>query len=192
MNWCSCRIVIPKQSSLWPQCVRAPIVRLAISNNKIADSSEKPYWVLCRLSASTGSILRLTLLTCTITLSGDTMYHVGIPPPPSMELTLTVTALIWTSVHLPFVMSFLLAAAALSRIVLAHDRNEADLETLSEAYLGRSVGEISSGLRWFYCTGLGIALACMGKIYRPVFITLLATLAHALRRHLGMPRAQRS
>ena len=61
-------------------------------------------------------------------------------------------------------MSFLLAAAALSRIVLAHDRNEADLETLGEAYVGKSMAEISPGLRWFYCTGLGIALACMGKI----------------------------
>lgn len=61
--------------------------------------------------------------------------------------------------HLPFVMSFLLAATALSRIVLAPDHNEVDLETLGEAYIGRSVGEISPGLRWFYCTGLGIALA---------------------------------
>ncbi|KAL2351242.1 bacterial low temperature requirement A protein-domain-containing protein [Cryomyces antarcticus] len=75
-----------------------------------------------------------------------------------------VSSLLWLTVHLPFIMSYVLAGAALSKLVLAHDCADADPETLSEAYVARSAPDISPGQRWFYCAGLAIALACMGLI----------------------------
>lgn len=58
-------------------------------------------------------------------------------------------------------MSYVIASASLSKLVLAHDCNDTDTETLDESYIGRSEAEIPIGLRWFYCAGLGIALFCM-------------------------------
>ncbi|KAF2491628.1 hypothetical protein BU16DRAFT_574646 [Lophium mytilinum] len=74
------------------------------------------------------------------------------------------SALTWMSIHLPFIMSFVISSAALSKLVLAHDTPNSDPETLYETYLPRSEEAISAGQRWFYCAGLGIALACMGVI----------------------------
>jgi hypothetical protein len=68
------------------------------------------------------------------------------------------------SIHLPFIMSFVISSAALNKLVLAHDTPDSDPETLYETYLRRSEEEISLGQRWFYCAGLGVALACMGVI----------------------------
>lgn len=58
-------------------------------------------------------------------------------------------------------MSFVFAGASLSRLMLAHDCIDTDKETLDESYITRSEPEISMGLRWFYCAGLGIALISM-------------------------------
>jgi hypothetical protein len=77
---------------------------------------------------------------------------------------LTSSALVWLSAHLPFVMSFVLAGSALSKLVLAHDTEHADPEDLMEPYSGRSEAELPMGLRWFYCAGISIALMCMGSI----------------------------
>ena len=74
---------------------------------------------------------------------------------------ISVTAMLWTTIHFPFIMAYVLAGAALSRLVLATDCRDASVDDLVEAYLGRSEPEVSSGLRWFYCAGLGIALLCM-------------------------------
>ena len=72
-----------------------------------------------------------------------------------------VTAMIWMTVHLPFIMGYILAAASLSRLVLATDCHDANAEDLTESYISNSQGEVPTGLRWFYCGGLGIALLCM-------------------------------
>ena len=61
-------------------------------------------------------------------------------------------------------MSYVLAGACLSKIVLAHDCPDADPEDLTEAYILRSEEHLSHGLRWFYCCGLGIALLSMSII----------------------------
>lgn len=61
-------------------------------------------------------------------------------------------------------MGFTLAGSALSKLVLAHDRNNNDLEDLVEEWQERSEAEISNGLRWFYCCGLAISLICMGEL----------------------------
>lgn len=61
-------------------------------------------------------------------------------------------------------MSFVLSASALNKIVLAHDLPDADEHALYETYALRSEDHISTGQRWFYCVGLGIALASMGII----------------------------
>lgn len=53
-------------------------------------------------------------------------------------------------------MSFLLAAAALSRIVLAHDRNEADLETLGEAYIVSLLARSALGYGGFIAQDLAL------------------------------------
>ncbi|ESZ94376.1 hypothetical protein SBOR_5240 [Sclerotinia borealis F-4128] len=76
-----------------------------------------------------------------------------------------VTAsLIWGLAHLPFIMSYVLGGAALSRLVVVRDCADTSLESLTEAYQAKSEPEISYGLRWFYCAGFGIALFCMGII----------------------------
>lgn len=79
----------------------------------------------------------------------------------------------WTTAHIPFIMSFVLAAAALSKLVLATDCRDTKIEDLTETYMLKSEHEIPIGLRWFYCAGLGIALFCMGKSLSPdVYIVL--------------------
>ena len=74
-----------------------------------------------------------------------------------------VSSIVWISIHLPFTMAFVLSGAALAKIVLAHDCPDADPESLWEVYEERSQEAITPGQRWFYCVGLGISLACMGK-----------------------------
>lgn len=61
-------------------------------------------------------------------------------------------------------MSYVLAAAMLSRIVLAHDCPNSPPSHLSPAYEEHSVEMLSSGQRWFYCSGLGVAMLCMTLI----------------------------
>ncbi|KAG7004680.1 hypothetical protein G7Y79_00024g056300 [Physcia stellaris] len=68
------------------------------------------------------------------------------------------SSITWVTIHLPFIMAFVLAGASLSRLVLVHDCINTDPETLGENYIGRSEPEIPIGLRWFYCGGLGTAL----------------------------------
>lgn len=58
-------------------------------------------------------------------------------------------------------MAYVLAAAALSKLVLVRDSHGTDPHDLTEAYLEKSEAEVVQGLRWFYCAGLGIALLCM-------------------------------
>jgi hypothetical protein len=70
---------------------------------------------------------------------------------------------LWTSAHVPFIMSFALAGSALSKIVLAHDTADADPHDLWEIYEERSGEKVKIGLRWYYCAGVAIALASMSK-----------------------------
>ncbi|KAF1844590.1 uncharacterized protein K460DRAFT_335459 [Cucurbitaria berberidis CBS 394.84] len=74
------------------------------------------------------------------------------------------SALTWFSIHLPFVMSFVLSASALAVLVRAHDCPDAPLESLFETFIPRSEDHITQGLRWFYCGGLGISLFCLSVI----------------------------
>ncbi|KAI9849406.1 MAG: hypothetical protein M1838_000149 [Thelocarpon superellum] len=74
------------------------------------------------------------------------------------------SSMVWITGHLPFIMSFTISAAALSRLVVAHDCSDANVDSLSEDYLPISVAVVGAGLRWYYCAGLGLALACMGLI----------------------------
>jgi len=84
-----------------------------------------------------------------------------------------ITAIIWGGAHLPFIMSFVLGAAALSKLVVAHDCPNADLHDLTEHWMERSDEEVPYGLRWFYCGGLGLALFFMGMSFLslPSFVT---------------------
>jgi hypothetical protein len=93
----------------------------------------------------------------------------------------------WSAVHIPFIMSFVLAAAALSKLVLATDCSDTKLEDLTETYMLKSEPEIPIGLRWFYCTGLGIALACMGK--SPSLSS--SQCSNNTRYNINLPRTQR-
>jgi hypothetical protein len=72
--------------------------------------------------------------------------------------------LLWISIHLPFIMSFVLSASALASLVRAHDAPDSPLDSLHPTFISRSEEEVSFGLRWFYCGGLGIALLCMAII----------------------------
>ena len=74
--------------------------------------------------------------------------------------------IVWMWLHLPFIMSFVLASGSLSKLVLAHDCPNADPSTLAPSYAANSSPSLTTGLRWFYSAGLGISLACMGL---PVF-----------------------
>lgn len=73
-------------------------------------------------------------------------------------------------------MSYVLAGASLSKLVLAHDHHDTDLETLGDLYLNRSEDHIPDALRWFYCVGLGIALLCMSKSFILPPLPLLTSL----------------
>ena len=75
-----------------------------------------------------------------------------------------LSAIVWAMGHLPFIMGFVLGGGALARLVVVTDTSSMKLEHLSEAYQARSEHEIRQGIRWFYCGGFGIALACMGVI----------------------------
>ena len=72
-----------------------------------------------------------------------------------------VSSMVWITAHLPFIMAYVLAGAALSRLVLITDCANSNIEDLTEAYFAKSEHEISTGLRYFYCCGLGIALLSM-------------------------------
>jgi len=74
------------------------------------------------------------------------------------------SATVWNVVHLPFIMAFVLGGGALSRLVVATDTTGSRLDHLTPKYQTRSEPEIRTGVRWFYCAGFGIALACMGVI----------------------------
>ncbi|KAI9792970.1 MAG: hypothetical protein M1816_001292 [Peltula sp. TS41687] len=73
------------------------------------------------------------------------------------------SSVVWNTIHLPFIMSYVLGAAALSKLVIAHDCPNADAHHLTELWESRSMAELHAGIRWFYCVGLGLALACMGE-----------------------------
>ncbi|KAH8593327.1 bacterial low temperature requirement A protein-domain-containing protein [Bisporella sp. PMI_857] len=75
-----------------------------------------------------------------------------------------VSAVVWGAIHLPFIMSYVLGGAALSRLVMATDCPDADEHDLTHFYAEKSEHEIPSGLRWFYCVGFGLALLMMGVI----------------------------
>jgi len=69
-----------------------------------------------------------------------------------------VSGWVWLYGHIPFVMGYTLAAATMSKIVLAHDCSNADAESLTDLYQTKSLAQISTGLRWFYCGGLSTTL----------------------------------
>jgi hypothetical protein len=70
-------------------------------------------------------------------------------------------------------MSFVLGAAALSKLVLTTDCADTKLEDLMEISMEKSEHDIPDGLRWFYCAGLGLALFCMG----------MSLFLHSISRH---------
>jgi low temperature requirement protein LtrA len=72
-----------------------------------------------------------------------------------------ISSTVWITCHLPFVLSYVLAAATLSKLVIAHDCDNANVEDLGETYQARSVAEIDQGLRWYYCAGIAGALLTM-------------------------------
>ncbi|KAK5728753.1 hypothetical protein LTR15_001892 [Elasticomyces elasticus] len=75
-----------------------------------------------------------------------------------------ISAVVWNMTHLPFIMAFVLGGGALARLVVATDTENMHLEHLTETYQHRSEHDIRQGIRWFYCGGFGVALACMGVI----------------------------
>ncbi|KAF2432248.1 hypothetical protein EJ08DRAFT_609485 [Tothia fuscella] len=74
------------------------------------------------------------------------------------------SSIIWIAAHLPFVLSYILAASALSKLVLAHDTTGSNYHDLYEPFDERSEEHVSIGLRWFYCAGLSLALMGMTAI----------------------------
>ncbi|KAL9056213.1 MAG: hypothetical protein Q9162_003093 [Coniocarpon cinnabarinum] len=74
------------------------------------------------------------------------------------------TAMLWMTMHLPMILAFVLAGAALSRIVLTDDVSGTSIEDLAEYSQARSEPEIGSGLRWFYTAGLGMGMLFMNII----------------------------
>src|SRR5215471_3665267 len=54
-----------------------------------------------------------------------------------------ISSFLWLTAHLPFIMSYVLAAATMSRLVLAHDCPDANAEDLGETFVSRSEAELS-------------------------------------------------
>ncbi|MCJ1460606.1 hypothetical protein MMC28_010988 [Mycoblastus sanguinarius] len=75
-----------------------------------------------------------------------------------------ISSMVWITAHLPFIMAYVLAGASLSKLVLATDCRDANVDDLTDDYAGNSSSVVPQGLRWFYCVGLGIALLCMSII----------------------------
>ena len=96
--------------------------------------------------------------------------------------------MIWMTAHLPFIMGYVLAAASLSRLVLATDCHDANAEDLTEAYISNAQREVPIGLRWFYCGGLGTALLCMST--RLPCLSILAV-TNPSSYYFTLPRPQR-
>lgn len=71
---------------------------------------------------------------------------------------------IWQNAHLTFVMAYILASAALSKLVVAADCPDAPVDTLTHFHQERSEEHLILGLRFYYCMGLAIALLSMGVI----------------------------
>lgn len=71
---------------------------------------------------------------------------------------------LWGVSHLPFVMGYIVATSALSRLVLATDVPGTDSNQLAEPYRDSAEDHFNSGVRFFYCHGLAIALLCMAAI----------------------------
>jgi hypothetical protein len=72
-----------------------------------------------------------------------------------------LSSTVWITCHLPFVLSYTLAAATLSKLVIAHDCVNANVEDLGEVYQPKSYAEIDQGLRWYYCGGIAASLTMM-------------------------------
>lgn len=70
----------------------------------------------------------------------------------------------WMFMHVTFIMGLILSSGAMAILVIAHDCSNADPEILGEAYVDKSEGELSAGLRWFYSAGLGAAVLSMAGI----------------------------
>ncbi|KAG8893810.1 hypothetical protein FRB99_001697, partial [Tulasnella sp. 403] len=85
------------------------------------------------------------------------------------------SAMIWLAAHLPFTMSFTLAGAALSRLVVAHDTENTSVESLTEVFQERSEEHLADALRWFYCGGLSVSLVFMTIISSTHIHSPLAT-----------------
>ena len=87
-------------------------------------------------------------------------------PAPFLRRPLPLTPVdwLWQYAHLPFILAFVLGAGALSKLVVAHDCPDTDVAALAEASAAKSVGELDPGLRWFFCGGVGVALACTALI----------------------------
>ena len=68
---------------------------------------------------------------------------------------------VWITCHLPFVLSYTLAAATLSKLVIAHDCFNSNIEDLGETYQLKSVANLTQGLRWCYCGGIASSLMTM-------------------------------
>ena len=92
------------------------------------------------------------------------MYGPHTPSPYDPTADPTLADLFWQNLHLPFILGFVLAAGALARIVVVRDCDNAALDFLTAGSQLKSEAELPAGLRWFFCAGLGAALACMGGI----------------------------
>ncbi|KAK4448935.1 hypothetical protein QBC34DRAFT_485330 [Podospora aff. communis PSN243] len=73
-------------------------------------------------------------------------------------------AFLWQNAHLVFTLSYILAAAAMCKLVVITDCPNAPFSALTPFYQHRSDDHISTGLRLYYCIGLGLALFSMGLI----------------------------
>ncbi|PTB67359.1 hypothetical protein BBK36DRAFT_1140011 [Trichoderma citrinoviride] len=75
-----------------------------------------------------------------------------------------ISAGLWDIAHLPFIMGYIVATAALSRLVLATDVPNTNPEQLAESYRDNAGDHFNAGVRFFYCHGLAIALLSMAAI----------------------------
>ena len=66
----------------------------------------------------------------------------------------------------------------MSKLVVAHDCVNANLESLTETYMNKSSEVVDDGLRWFYCGGLGVALVSMGELVAPFCMLEILCIRH--------------
>ena len=97
-----------------------------------------------------------------------------------------LSTLAWMTLHLPMILTFVLAGAALAKMVVTDDVPGTHAYDLAYSSASHSEDHLSPGLRWFYTAGLGIGKSTAVALLAPGVYCLQFDRASKFRRSLGL------